>query len=759
MAVSGRVQLTPALIFWKMEKPKNRENQFLYLNQVDENGDLIESKEDDISEENESSFEESPRQNTNSGGKDLAMIWTRIDNAAKGINYMSEELVATRDVFSQIRDLWDDFIENSEEDESEEDKDKTLDDIPFRQFSFCSTNDDDQTVFLGYGGEARLGDKEVEGPTPDPGVVQDVIEEGTGQEVSDDSEEADQAHSGWQTQKRRRRRYQEARRGDSREQRETGRMSRLPEGGHHVHGRHRPQPQVDPGPPLQDVVQCTRPLHHRDKGHDILQAEAGQVRYRYRGTPHIEAEPDEDQRGHLRAGRGQTHPGGHHGVPLQPSNRPEGEAQEDWLLELIKESFLDPSSSPPVDSYNCDFNYDFNYDYNPDFVIDISCLQLSHRVKGGRYEEYISSQVSNISDVLVINGMRGIPSKCDKCGEECSSKQELQAHKARAHPPPKATGTKPKTSSMKKAATSMMIGSPKTPQASGSNEVMDKWMRGETKSNEIARTISRSRQEATPRRDTPNPTSVSFAGGANNAILDESVSLLQDSEVDPASPYLNTLRMFPPNVIATPSGDGEGSWVISNAVEPEPEKPKRGREADDEDDREADKRTDDRPTPENRRPGARSLEPELARAELDTQEVMEVEFDSVEINTEEWTSATVQVVLPQSQTDSEPMSQASTQASSEQSQEVAAEQAPRYLRPSEMLSTSMNRWLHADTFSNIPEARALPPPASPGLAPTQFDSLELQESQVERHSRNEAIIRELRNNLEESESTRESSTG
>ena len=143
-----------------MEKAKIRENQFLYLNQADENGDLIQVEDDDRSGEEEGSYEKSPRQDT--GGNDLATFKTRIDKAAIGINNMNKDLIETRNLLTQVMGIWDDIVEHDIEEEEEYNQDNDdLDVNLFRQSSLLDQNDDDQTLHLGHGGEKGLGQEEV----------------------------------------------------------------------------------------------------------------------------------------------------------------------------------------------------------------------------------------------------------------------------------------------------------------------------------------------------------------------------------------------------------------------------------------------------------------------------------------------------------------------------------------------------------------------------------------------------------------------
>ena len=353
----------------------------------------------------------------------------------------------------------------------------------------------------------------------------------------------------------------------------------------------------------------------------------------------------------------------------------------------------------------------------------------------------------------------GIPSKCDKCGEVCPSKQALLAHKAEMHP-----GDKIKSSAVKKVRGAEGINSPKTPGA-GSPKVMNQWMSGKTRSNEIAKAIARSRQGANEpgaaRRDTPAPVSVSITSSS----LDESINLLHDSRNDPASPYLTTMRVFPSTMVATPSGDSAGTWRAQprQVPEPEPEKSKRGRERyEDETGESGTKKSDDKVTPEGKK-APRSLDNELAELHTETgpetQDAMEIEFSSVEIDTEEWNLVSVQVQQDPAPTPTPtpPSTLASDPSQGSQgglsSQEMASQEtlATGYIRHSQILSNTMRDWLHSDDFSGIPQEQE----QSPGLAPLQYDSLDLQESQFERLERGQAMIRELKEKLEVSESTRQ----
>ena len=355
----------------------------------------------------------------------------------------------------------------------------------------------------------------------------------------------------------------------------------------------------------------------------------------------------------------------------------------------------------------------------------------------------------DFSDTVRSTMAPGIPSKCDRCGEVYPSKQALLAHKAEMHP-----NEKGKNSAVKKVKGAEGLNSPKTP-AAGSPKVMNQWMSGKARSTEIAKAIANSRQDdmngaEAARKDTPAPVSVSLTNS-----MDDSINLLHDSRNDAASPYLATMRVFPSTMKATPLGDNSGTWhlVQPRQVVPEPEKSKRGRERyEDEASGEAGvKKPDDKVTPESKK-APRSLDNELAEFQAETLEAMDVEFSSVELDTEEWNRVTVQV-QPQQVAGPTPTPTPSSDPSQDSLPVSQPESQPSqggYLRASQLLSDTMKGWMESGDFERIPDEQQ-----SPGLAPNQYDSLDLQESQYEKIELGQAKIRELQEKLEVSESTRQ----
>ena len=137
---------------------------------------------------------------------------------------------------------------------------------------------------------------------------------------------------------------------------------------------------------------------------------------------------------------------------------------------------------------------------------------------------------------------------------------------------------------------------------------MNRWMSGETRSNKIAKMIADSRSVEKKRPDIPR--AEPQRAEVTTQSLNISINLLDNEEVTldeiAASPLLSTQRvahMFPPQMVATPTGDSQDSWVLtqsdttfvpesqsqsqsqpqtdsqdSNRSEPEPEKSKRSRE-------------------------------------------------------------------------------------------------------------------------------------------------------------------------------------
>ena len=321
--------------------------------------------------------------------------------------------------------------------------------------------------------------------------------------------------------------------------------------------------------------------------------------------------------------------------------------------------------------------------------------------------------------------MTKIPSKCDRCGVDFPSMRALQAHKAKEHSnkppgPGPALKQKDKEAAAKTPKSGGTVARTQTP---GSALMMNKWINGETRSTAIGRVIQQSKSEgpsagaaaAGPfspppppaRQDTPMS---GIEEGPNTpelrtVELDQSINLLASEEAAldeiTASPMLNTLRVFPPNLVATPSGSSlSSSWTVSQMkkVSPEPEKSKRGRaKYDDEIDGQG-KKTDHRITPEAVRLAERTprnLNNDLVQVE-DTQEVMEIEFDSVEVSTEEWDAAMAVTARADS----------------------TAQQQHQYVTPGAMredlLSESEVDWFNNDTIGEIP-----PSPSSQNTQDTQ----------------------------------------
>ena len=354
-----------------------------------------------------------------------------------------------------------------------------------------------------------------------------------------------------------------------------------------------------------------------------------------------------------------------------------------------------------------------------------------------------------------VNMTKQIPSKCEKCGEGFPSKSALISHKATVHratPNMKATNSmKQSDSSIKEKVAKKVMSdagrTPRTPSAAGSPTVMNNWINGATRSNEIGAAIARS-------RDTPRTGIEPVPPEERTNTLDDSVSLLQDAEIqiDPASPFLTTMRMFPPTLQVTPASEA-GEWIVTQggigaedrAPEPEPEKAKRSRERYPDEVTDDIKKTDDKKTPEAMRP-VRRLEGELQQAQgLETLEIIDMEFNSVEVETVEWNTGTE----GQSQSPSQASTQASTQPS--ESQDSGAT-----LKSGDLMTPLEREWFSSDNFESIPHEQDYGQEQDQEQMDTApVDSLELQEAEHERSERNTSLINELRNKLEESESRRQ----
>ena len=279
--------------------------------------------------------------------------------------------------------------------------------------------------------------------------------------------------------------------------------------------------------------------------------------------------------------------------------------------------------------YNeCDFNSDF-YLHMQSFTD----LIRFDTIPGHRLTRESISEKSSMT--------RSNPSKCEKCNEELPSQRALNAHKAKMHPN-KPPGPNPKAEKEKKVTLARREDGSKIP---GSPAVMNNWISGNSRSTEVARALSSSAASAAAaaaavkqslqdkaRQDTPRENPASPAVRSNS--LNVSVSLLEEAGAGAASPMLNTVKMFPPQMMATPTGDEVSSWVVTNAqVEAEPEK-KRGRENDDENLLKSEKKMDEKRTPDNIK-AQRNIEPELseAAASLNT---LEMEFETQEVESQEW---------------------------------------------------------------------------------------------------------------------------
>lgn len=203
------------------------------------------------------------------------------------------------------------------------------------------------------------------------------------------------------------------------------------------------------------------------------------------------------------------------------------------MLKLINDCFRETSPSPSSNDNTYIYNHDCDF-YNHVDNFDDRVLEF-----------YIDMTIENwkVSETQV---MAPVPSKCEKCGEDFPSQRAMQAHKAKDHV------HKPPGPSLKAKS-----GAGKSPRTPGSNKVMTKWMKGETRSNAIGQFIvgarTNSSPAASPDRRQDTPVNAVRSPSIRTTTLDESVSLLEGQVVDMASPFISTLRVFPPNLQATPT--------------------------------------------------------------------------------------------------------------------------------------------------------------------------------------------------------------
>ena len=331
--------------------------------------------------------------------------------------------------------------------------------------------------------------------------------------------------------------------------------------------------------------------------------------------------------------------------------------------------------------------------------------------------------------------MTKIPSKCVICKLEFPSMNQMKVHKAAAHPTPskppgppmKAKEAKKKTP-VRNVKTPVVTGgetvettaSPKLP-ASGSAEVMSNWINGAARASQIAAALAAgSGSEAAKDDSCQDPRSTGARPkSAPTVTLDESVSLLENAEVNISNassvaapgPRVSTLTVFPPEMEAVPLLDEGSGWILrprQAMIEPEPEKGKRTRERyEDDSSSVGGKKLDERSTPEEVRANTsratanpRNLDSQLANSEdntpgfLNTQEVMEVEFDSQSV---EWDIEGHNVKLV-SRSEAGPSANNTTADTAQLSVHDTAQLSVQ----SRMMSTAEQNWMSSNTFSTIP---------------------------------------------------------
>ena len=304
--------------------------------------------------------------------------------------------------------------------------------------------------------------------------------------------------------------------------------------------------------------------------------------------------------------------------------------------------------------------------------------------------------------------------KCDKCQSDFPTQRAFIAHKSKCH------AKKPPGPSMKaEKVKNPVIRKEDLVKSPGSPAIMNSWIKGNTRSNEIGRVLN-----ATKRQDTPTPSSSASAATPTTRTnsLNTSVSLLDGIEVETpnaASPLLSTVRMFPPVLEATPTGDSLDSWVVS-----QPESSKRGRERYDGEARSGhEKRPDEKNTPENIR-AQRNIESELSvvQESQDTQDVIEMEFDSQEVNTVEWNNQGQQQQQP------EDLSAFGT------------------LDPDALLSHAEEEWITNDTVDFIPDPKET---LDETESQNRILEAEVRETEYEGNQLKQAIIDDLRAKLDD----------
>ena len=365
---------------------------------------------------------------------------------------------------------------------------------------------------------------------------------------------------------------------------------------------------------------------------------------------------------------------------------------------------------------SCDFNID----------LDVQFLFMQGNVKN--FENELNNE--RFSEHSGFN-MARIPSTCDQCHEVLPSKNALLAHKAKNHPKPR-SGVKKNDSVVVMPSTSASGGAvgpktPKTPKNLGSTGVMDAWISGRTRSNEIGQAIARSRMT---RQDTPAAAEPEERFNS----LDESLNLLDDPEiqVDPASPFLATIRVYPPGA----ENDQDKA------------KMKRGREKDEDDiEPEPEKKTDAKKTPEAMKGPAN-----MNRGMVLTSGSLDMEFDSVEPKdwveeSSESQAATQILSQPESQPESESQQ---SQAESVNTEASNAESA----QSNDTLTPAEQHWLTSSTFGEIPPAEGQDMETEE-QEDAEPNSLELEEGWYDEKMRYIGVNNELRVKLDESESQRQ----
>ena len=626
-----------------------RGNVFENLDKINEEGGLIENKKSSWPDMN--------------GWNDFSTIDNRMENINK-VTSETKRIIET--LRSQIADLKA-YLEGDHEDVEELyhfDK--------YFRLANLELSDEDKDLLHDPEDEGSLRKATLEVAQAASEVVKLAIKKRALAEGKGNLHEDYKEKTPWQTQGRGRKRHREAGQGLHKGQGGHGPISKMSKRSNFLSGQAARKPETDHERKVQEVGARPRLLPVRGKVDDGLQEGPRVLRQRRPRHADQAYRAHEAGGGLERAARSEVQTGGLTRLSLR---RGETEPQ---VGETLQQKPGNVKYSPGYNNY-CDVDILDNCNVlTNDCDLDICTVrQPTNRGK--------------ISDVLV-QGTMGIPSKCEKCDEEFPSKQQLMAHKAKDHPK-KPPGPRPQTPGPGiKHRDSKKNKTPKgakTPNSTGSAQVMDNWMQGNSMSTAIGQLLSQARQDT--------PTGATAEPEVKTVDLDASINLLDTEEMrnngaGAASPYLGTVRLFPPK-LQLEADKLSNSWTVSQVsgvLDPEPEKKRSRSRDDDEQVPGSEKKVDLRRTPRNLENTLRNLQ--------DTQEVMELEFNSVEVNTEEWETVTVAVTAgPEADSQESQNSQATTYVDSQASQASTRQ----------LMSESETEWMNNDNFDNIPPSPEL----------------------------------------------------